>query len=440
MTTALPEKFDIELEQIFRGEQKPRRIAVAVSGGSDSMALCSLANTWCAKHKVDLVALTVDHGLREEAASEAELVHDWLKAQDIEHVTLTRKGPAPFTGLQEFARNARYRLLLDKCHEIGASALFVGHQMEDQLETFLMRFSKGSALQGLSVMRPKVRRSGIDLVRPMLVFRRAELREYLDALEQDWVEDPSNENPEYTRTELGRVLNVMSNLPGSDHSSMALSVNRVQRADNALRQIARLMFSQKANIDPLGFVQIPEDFYVGVPAEINVRFLMEIFQTVRCAGVHIKLIHIEQLLDRLVRMDQRVAVTMAGCQMRPFKKSWIICREPGRSDLPEEKLEGLHELVWDNRFKVIDNATADERVAVSNFEIRRLGDAGWRQLAESVMPSDILNLPSMVRKNLPALWNGDEIVAMPLFSEQNTVLGIAKGRFEMVFIPKINQK
>ncbi len=440
MTSTLASKFDQEMACVYVDTPLPAKIAVAVSGGSDSMALCLLAGTWCAERNVEILALTVDHGLRAEAADEAVLVGQWLLSRNIDHQVLTRTGPAPQTGIQQFARNARYKLLLDKCNEVGATSLLIGHQLEDQLETFLMRVSKGSALQGLSVMRAKGSREGIDLGRPLLGIHRAHLREYLRNEEQDWIEDPSNESVLYTRTELGRVLQSMVSLPGSSSTAIELSVNRLQRADDALGQITDVMLDDKAHTDPLGYVQFPQSFFENVPAEINVRFLMSIFKTVRGKSDPIKLIHIEQLLGRLTRGEVRTPLTLAGCQLRPSKESWILCREPGRSALPKTPLKGGREMTWDNRFVVMDHGSDLEREAAIEFDVSPLGDDGWSQVTESALPDYIKKLPSMVRKNLPAIWNNGEIVDMPLFLGQKVSMGIAKGRFEMVFIPTIKRE
>jgi len=232
----------------------------------------------------------------------------------------------------------------------------------------------------------------------------------------------------------------MTSLPGSGSAAVALSVSRLQRADDALRHTTALMLDEKAHVDPLGYVKLSGNFFEEVPVEITIRFLSDVFKIVRGRSDPIKLLHIEQLLERLIRSEVPAAMTMAGCQMRPFKDEWILCREPGRSALPVISLNGARQVIWDNRFIVMDHGDGNQREITKNFTVRALGDDGWRQIIESALPNYVKKLPSMVRKNLPAIWNNGEIVDMPLFSGHKTALGIAKGRFEMVFIPKMKHQ
>lgn len=174
------------------------KTAVAVSGGGDSMALALLLKS--VGH--DILALTVDHGLRAESRAEAERVHTLLTARGIPHEILTWQGAKPQTHIQERARDARYDLLLKKCREENIKTLAVAHNLEDQIETFWMRLSKGSGLTGLAAMAPVRHVEGIDIIRPLLTFTRAELRDYCRAENLDYIDDPSNTDAKYLRVKL----------------------------------------------------------------------------------------------------------------------------------------------------------------------------------------------------------------------------------------------
>ena len=126
-------------EKLFVALRSERHIALAVSGGSDSMALLRLAEQWSKKNSVKISALTVDHGLRAEAAAEARQVADWCATLSLNHHTLRWEGVKPKTGLQAKARVARYDLMGDWCVSNGVSYLLTGHTMDDQAETVLMR-------------------------------------------------------------------------------------------------------------------------------------------------------------------------------------------------------------------------------------------------------------------------------------------------------------
>ena len=175
------------------------RIAAAVSGGADSMALLLLAARWAPGAGARLVALTVDHGLRAESAAEAARVAAWCAARGIAHRVLEWRGAKPAAGLQEAARTARYGLLAGWCRRGGIVHLLTGHNAGDQAETFLMRLRRGSGVAGLAGMPAVAVRDGVRVLRPLLGVRRERLEAALEAAGEAWIEDPSNRDPAFER-------------------------------------------------------------------------------------------------------------------------------------------------------------------------------------------------------------------------------------------------
>lgn len=193
--------FSATLSGIGYFEKKPT-LAVAVSGGADSMALLLLANSWAKERGGRAVALTVDHGLRTESASEARQVGTWCKAHGIEHHVLEWKSPKPSSAIQAKARDARYALLTAWCREHKLLHLLTAHHLSDQAETLLLRMARGSFIEGLSCMPAVSFRDGVRLLRPLLDVTKSELVDFLGAKNQRWIEDPSNRNPHYTRNRI----------------------------------------------------------------------------------------------------------------------------------------------------------------------------------------------------------------------------------------------
>ncbi|MBL4740763.1 MAG: tRNA lysidine(34) synthetase TilS [Sneathiella sp.] len=424
------------MTQVFASDALPTTIAIAVSGGSDSIALCLLAQKWCEKKSVKLVGLTVDHGLRAEAALEAQDVKLWLQKYGIEHHTLKWAGPYPDAGIQQAARHARYDLISEKCRALRVQYVLLGHQLEDQLETLLLRLSKGSGVQGLAAMDLVSERGAISLVRPLLTLARADLRLYLTENNQEWIDDPSNESPIYTRTKLGAVLKQIVTLPGSSMASVALGSKRLQRADRALEKITSDFLSSLVVISPFGYVSFPENFHKNMPEEIGIRFLERIFMYVRGGNGRPVLMSLEKLFTDICNSSIVSAATLAGCQLKKTKNSWIVCREPGRKGLPVLGFESDPSILWDDRFLVVDHRAENESSEGNSFTVQKIGDDGWKILANSEFLDNNLVLPNIVKKNLPAIWLGDKLAAAPLFSYYSGVMGIAKGRFEVVFSPK----
>src|SRR5579872_5416214 len=148
MSPVSPDEFDILLRSVLPSDITT--LAIAVSGGPDSLALALLAHQWATSHGGKAIALTVDHRLREGSTAEAQQVHTWLTTIGLEHHILTWVGEKPQVAIQATAREARYRLLQTWCQERGIQALLTAHHAQDQLETFLIRLSKGSGLKGLA--------------------------------------------------------------------------------------------------------------------------------------------------------------------------------------------------------------------------------------------------------------------------------------------------
>ena len=177
-------------------------LAVAVSGGADSLALCLLADAWAKAEGGRITALVVDHRLRCGSTAEAVQVGNWLDRRGIAHQRLVWDGAKPVTGIQAAAREARYRLLADWCRAAGVGHLLVGHQAADQAETVLMRIWRASGIIGLAGIRPCVELADVRLVRPLLGVPPERLRRYLEAEGQPWIEDASNRDPAFTRVRL----------------------------------------------------------------------------------------------------------------------------------------------------------------------------------------------------------------------------------------------
>ncbi len=182
------------------------RIAAAVSGGADSLALAVLLHDWARPLGGHITALTVDHGLRPEAAAEARFVARTLEPLGLAHQTLRWRGAKPGANISAAARRARYDLLSRRCEQRGLLHLALGHHLDDQAETFLLRLGRGSGLDGLAAMAPIVELPGLRLLRPLLGLPKVRLEATLRARGLDWIEDPTNRDPAQARARLRQLL------------------------------------------------------------------------------------------------------------------------------------------------------------------------------------------------------------------------------------------
>lgn len=177
-------------------------LAVAVSGGRDSLALALLAHDWARQRGGRVAALIVDHGLRAEAADEAAATRRLLAGHGIDGAILRWSGAKPRTGLQEAARTARYRLLREECRHRGILHLLLAHHADDQSETVAMRAARRSGPDGLAGMAALVEQPEVRLLRPLLAVTRAALTATLVARGVKWLDDPSNADLRFERARL----------------------------------------------------------------------------------------------------------------------------------------------------------------------------------------------------------------------------------------------
>lgn len=269
----LIDRFTRDLDTLIVPDLK---IGLAVSGGPDSVALLLLA---AAARPTQVEAATVDHRLRREAATEANLVHGLCASLGVPHVILEANwARKPDSAIQERARAERYRLLGDWARERGLDAIVTGHHADDQAETFLMRLARGSGVRGLAGMRKsaKVPGSGIALLRPLLGWRREELEKLCEAAGVQPVTDPSNADEQFERV---RVRNILANTPDLDAASIARSATYLGEADGALEWAADQEWERSVSERDNGILYSPQ-----TPAEIQRRILARVIAMLGSEG------------------------------------------------------------------------------------------------------------------------------------------------------------
>lgn len=210
-------------------------LLLAVSGGPDSIALMWLAARWrsALARGPRLLAVTVDHGLRAEAAAEAREVKRLARTLDLEHRTLRWTGPKPKTGLPAAARSARYRLLAKAARESGATHILTAHTRDDQAETLLMRMLRGSGIAGLAAMARESERDGVLLARPFLDVSKSQLIATLNKAKLGFADDPTNRDLSFTRPRLRALMPALA-AEGGGTRNLARLASRLARANAAV--------------------------------------------------------------------------------------------------------------------------------------------------------------------------------------------------------------
>jgi len=378
-------------------------LVLAVSGGSDSMALAVLAQRWTRRRQGRCIALIVDHGLRTESAAEARLVGRRLRALGIAHRILRWTAPKPATGIQAAARSARYALLTGWCCRHGALQLLTAHQADDQAETVAMRLAHGSGEVGLAAMPLVAARDGVRLVRPLLALRRDALRALLSAHKVDWVDDPSNEDLRFERIRLRRTL-----APSATRKLLARAAaagDFRQAQDDA---VADLLASVRAL--PEGWLTMPLATFAGAPLPVAHAALEQCLLAVSGAEHAPRGESLERLLTELRRPASFRGRTLGGCRILRWRGSLAICRELA-AIAPSMPAANRLEL-WDGRFEL------RFRGSQPGLMVRPLGTIG--PLPETLNEvRRAAGLPAPVAMSLPAVCDRrGHLVAVPSFGWQ----------------------
>jgi tRNA(Ile)-lysidine synthase len=222
-------------KDLFAGFKGLPAIVLAVSGGPDSLALMWLAARW--RHALTrgprLLAVTIDHGLRREAAREAREVKRLARSLGLTHRTMRWTGAKPKSGLPAAARSARYRLLVKAARESGATHILTAHTRDDQAETLLMRLVRGSGIAGLSAMARESEREGVRLARPLLDVPKSQLIATLRKAKLGFADDPTNRDVSFTRPRLRALMPALA-AEGGDARNLARLASRLARANTAI--------------------------------------------------------------------------------------------------------------------------------------------------------------------------------------------------------------
>lgn len=371
------------------GPDFPTEIALAVSGGGDSMAMLSLAHNWTRVWGVTLKVVTIDHALRAESAAEAEMVARECATLGWSHDTLRWHWDGQ-GNLMDAARRARLDLI-DGWRGTTRHVL-MAHTRDDVAETFLLRLKRGSGVDGLSAMAKIRDVEGMQVVRPCLEMSRAELRHYARVLKTPWVDDPSNDNPSYDRVKMRQLLHGLEEV-GLGIDTLSSTAERLGRAQVALRARAHHVWCELGSECESGDLLLDTDGFAKIERDTQLRVLAEGLGFVSGAEYRPRADALEALLDRVLSGG---AGTLSGCEIRAERSKIRVYREYRAVEALTADAGDL----WDGRWRLGHDT-------LSEVTVRALGQAGWQQVKDKPDTAP----PYHAARSLPALWRGDCLVA-----------------------------
>ncbi|KUO68015.1 MAG: hypothetical protein APF80_09535 [Alphaproteobacteria bacterium BRH_c36] len=488
---ALP--ISAEERDVFFSALRSRPLMLCVSGGADSMALMYLVAEWAAAghHKVSepkparrlrprndrlppnppepawirdpddsgglrsverldrVVVVSIDHGLRPEAADEALFVAVEASRLGFAHQTLRADESAPASGVQEWARGLRQRMLMElldaerwQLHDRKIDwfsywnrLLVMAHHLDDQAETLVMRLARGSGVDGLAGVRREQtlsvpphdqRRYAISarVVRPFLGVPKARLLATLRLRQCAYKDDPSNVDQRFERVRLRQILQLL-NKAGISSPAIALSARRIADAHDTLSRLCDQWEAGKVDwgnglLASVKLSPLAADGY----RYAGVRLMRRVLRAYGGAAREATLAQVEALYKRVVMkgrssMAGAGGLTLGGCKLEFLEAGgepiMRVFREMGREGLPRLEVAPGETVFWDgNRFRVSCEGKASGRVVVA-----AVGEDGWAGLKRHIagLENRTQSLPAAAMATLPAIWQEGRIVSVPFFNK-----------------------
>ena len=315
------QKFEKNLKNINKN-----RFVVAVSGGPDSLALAAFAKHYQKEKKKNILIyfVLVDHGIRKNSYKEAIKVKKNLKKISI-NLTILKNRIKIKKNLQSQARDIRYSLLTKFCKKKKALHLFTGHHQDDQIETFLIRLSRGSGVQGLSSMQKETKiNNNIKLVRPMLDFKKKDLLFVSKKIFGTYIKDPSNLNKKYLRTKVRSLKNSLEKY-GLTHDAIIKSINNLRSSRDTINIYVQKIFSKIVD-KKKDYITIDLKRFLGEEKEIQFKILSMAFKNQSKTYYPPRSKKILNVVNQ-IQSSKEMKLTLGGCIVKKSKKQIILERE-----------------------------------------------------------------------------------------------------------------
>ena len=394
----LNENFSSIMESVPNGD-----IGIGVSGGGDSMALLLLASEWALRNDRCIKVATVDHGLRSGSSSECEYVKKICTDLSIEHTTL-KWLEKPIGNLQNSARKARHRLFTEWITKKKLCLVMLGHTLDDNAETIMIRLIRGSGIDGLTGISKTKKLNGLDIFRPLLSFSRKDLRSYLQVKNTRWIDEPSNFDERFERIKIRNVLPQLSKIGLTPIKFVALA-NHMARAKDAINSevvtFTRLNVIQR----PWGDLEIGHYVFTGIPEEYQLRLLSEALRWISGSIYRPRFSSLERLLKNIRDEKLGLGVCLMGCIIKYKEKKIIFSREfsaiENRISITKDSF------IWENRWKLEVHPKK-----VNNALIGPLGKDGLKK----VLKNNDTEVPTSALICSVAMFEGGHVSCVPILS------------------------
>ncbi|MFA1688813.1 tRNA lysidine(34) synthetase TilS [Candidatus Rickettsia barbariae] len=467
----LYEKFEYNINNLI-GNFGLSKISIAVSGGSDSIALLYLANIWAEKNNIELFVISVDHNLREQSKQETHYIQNISNSLNRKHYSLSFDHQNNFSNLQERAREGRYDLMTNLCLELDILVLLTAHHEDDYVENFCLRLERNSGIFGLSNSNINWY-NNIQIIRPLYNIPKSELVEYLVRHNIKWFEDESNSSNKYRRNvirqKLAKGADYIRHLSkpvyreefkgDTERSTAAYTLVREDASTGTVSKLSleakcgkmskAAIISQQLKTNKLienefkpelisaiaeavkifeyGFAFLDLVKFDKFSNEVKVQIINFLLIIISGQSRAARFYSVELIL-KLITQDVNFKNTLHGCIIKRIQNELLIYREFGKK-LPESKILLDKSVIWDNRFCITKNQETPNcfvtHLSLENYKIIK------KQLDLEPLKNLSCKNHNAVLLTLPIIKILEKVIAIPHISYYDNDMW----NFEVSFSP-----
>ena len=404
----------------FVGKEK---FAIAVSGGSDSLALSVLAKLYSLENDNDFMALIIDHKLRKESADEAKQTYKNLTQNKIKAKILNYRGEKFSSNVQKKARDLRYDLFEKYCAKNKIKFLILAHHQDDLIENFYIRLIRGSGIKGLTSLKNVFEYSkNFHLLRPLLNFNKEELLNITKKSYSSWVEDSSNKNDKFLRVRI-RKMQYKLQKEGFDPKRIIKTIENLNTAKDSLEFYIFKSEKKYLKFYKEGYAKLKSSIFNNEAQEVIFRVIIKAIHFVSGEYYPPRSDSLKTLMKNLSTKSFKSS-TLGGCLIKKDKSIISFFRED-RNIVSETLNKIKKKISWDDRFLVYNNFNNKEK-----FVVKKLGDQGIEYLKKNKFKDCENKIPPHAKKTLPSFWNNKgDLLFVPFLNFKNRKYNIKNDSF-----------
>jgi tRNA(Ile)-lysidine synthase len=409
----------------FVGKEK---FAIAVSGGSDSLALSVLAKLYSLENDSDFISLIIDHKLRKESAEEAKETYKNLTVRKIKAKILTYQGEKFSSNIQKKARDLRYDLFEKYCVKNKIKFLILAHHQDDLIENFYIRLIRGSGIKGLTSLQNIFEyNKNFYLLRPLLNFNKQELLTVTKKYYSSWIEDPSNKNDKFLRVRI-RKMQTRLQKEGFDPKRIIKTIDNLNTAKDSLDFYIFKSEKKYLNFYKEGYATLKSSIFNNEAQEVIFRVIIKAIHFVSGEYYPPRSDSLKGLMKNLLAKSFKSS-TLGGCLIEKNKNIISFYRED-RNVAVETLNKTKQKTNWDDRFLVNKNFNNQQQ-----FVVKKLGNHGIEYLRKNKFNDYGNKIPVHAKKTLPSFWNNEgQLLFVPFVNFKNKKYNIKNDSFSVSFL------